>query len=265
MQVTPKEDERGVRSAMEGQSGAVEIDFDMNEPPREQEKTPQRKLTPEPQDPGQAQDAGTHTYTHTLGAMTACLRGHLTDTHVTYTQGATQLHRCAVDMHTRVDSGIQRYCWCRKRATGNLRWKSEIRTWEGAGADDGAELLASQAPQEEDDDDPDKAEDEKEPQEEDDDDPAKVEDEEASATEEGESEGKHEGAGADSGAGLPVLQASQEEDDDASDKVQDEEASATEEEESEGDNDRHFGYDPDREVDVCVEYQAAMQDPMFVY
>ena len=128
-----------------------------------------------------------------------------------------------------------------------------------------AELLASQAPQEEDDDDPDKVEDEEAPQEEDDDDPAKVEDEEASATEEGESEGKHEGAGADSGAGLPVLQASQEEDDDASDKVQDEEASATEEEESEGDNDRHFGYDPDREVDVCVEYQAAMQDPMFVY
>jgi len=49
-------------------------------------------------------------------------------------------------------------------------WKSEIRTWGGAGADGSAELLASQAPQEEDDDDLDKVEDEEEPQEEDDDD-----------------------------------------------------------------------------------------------
>jgi hypothetical protein len=37
-----------------------------------------------------------------------------------------------------------------------LDWKSEIRAWGGAGADGGAELLASQAPQEEDDDSPDK-------------------------------------------------------------------------------------------------------------
>ena len=47
--------------------------------------------------------------------------------------------------------------------------KGEIRTWGGVGADGGAELLASQAPQEEDDDGPDKVEDEEEPQEEDDD------------------------------------------------------------------------------------------------
>jgi hypothetical protein len=47
--------------------------------------------------------------------------------------------------------------------------------------------------------------------------------------------------------------------------VEDEEASATEEEESEVDNETHFGYDPDREVDVWVEYQAAMQDPMSAY
>ena len=40
---------------------------------------------------------------------------------------------------------------------------------------------------------------------------------------------------------------------------------ATEEEAWEEDNERHFGYDPDREVDVWVEYQAAMQDPMFAY
>ena len=55
------------------------------------------------------------------------------------------------------------------------------------------------------------------------------------------------------------------EDDDEPDKVEDEEASATEEEESEVDNETHFGYDPDREVDVWVEYQAAMQDPMFAH
>ena len=79
-------------------------------------------------------------------------------------------------------------------------WKSEIRTWGGAGAGGSAELLASQAPQEEDDDDPEKVEDEEEPQEEDDDDQAKVEDEDASATEEWESEGEHEGVGADDGA-----------------------------------------------------------------
>ena len=77
-----------------------------------------------------------------------------------------------------------------------------------------------QAPQEDDDDDPNKVEDEGEPEEEDDDDP---------------------------------------------DKVEDEEASATEEEESEVDNETYFGYDPDREVDVWVEYQAAMHDPMFAY
>ena len=67
--------------------------------------------------------------------------------------------------------------------------ESEIRTWGGAGADGGAELHASQAPQEEDDDGPDKVEDEEEPQEEDDDDQAKVEDEEESATVEWESVG----------------------------------------------------------------------------
>jgi len=45
---------------------------------------------PQPQDPSQAQDAGTHTYTHTPGAMTAWGPTHITDTHVTYTyiQGA---------------------------------------------------------------------------------------------------------------------------------------------------------------------------------
>ena len=31
------------------------------------------------------------------------------------------------------------------------------------------------------------------------------------------------------------------------------------------DNETYFGYDPDREVDVWVEYQAAMHDPMFAY
>ncbi len=62
-----------------------------------------------------------------------------------------------------------------------------------------------------------------------------------------------------------VSQVSQEEDDDDPDKVEDEEASATEEEESEVDNETYFGYDPDREVDARVEYQTAMQDPMFAY
>jgi hypothetical protein len=83
------------------------------------------------------------------------------------------------------------------------------------------------------------------------------EDEEASASEEWELEGVHEGVGADDGAERPVSQASQDEDDDDPDKV-----AATEEEESEVDNETHFGYDPDREVDVWVEYQAAMQVPM---
>ncbi len=92
----------------------------------------------------------------------------------------------------------------------------------GCGCRRGAELHASQAPQEEDDDGPDKVEDEEEPQEEGDDDQAKVEDEEdsanvewesegeheedeeAAATEEGESKGEHEGVGADGDAELPV-------------------------------------------------------------
>ena len=77
-------------------------------------------------------------------------------------------------------------CWCRR----------------------GAELHASQAPQEEDDDGPDKVEDEEEPQEEGDDDQAKVEDEEDSANVEWESEGarggrgggRHRGRGAEGGA-----------------------------------------------------------------
>ena len=78
---------------------------------------------------------------------------------------------------------------------------------------------------------------------------------------------EHEGVGAVGGAELPVSQASQEDDDDDPDKVEDDEASATEEEESEEDNERHFGYDPDRAVDVWVNlaYQAAMQDPTFAY
>ena len=42
------------------------------------------QLHPEPQDPGQAQDAGTHTYTHTPGSMTARRPTHITDTHVTH-------------------------------------------------------------------------------------------------------------------------------------------------------------------------------------
>ena len=65
-----------------------EIDFDKDEPPREQEKTPQHKLSPETHDPGQALDAGTHTYTHFPGAKTACQRAHLTDTQVSYTYRA---------------------------------------------------------------------------------------------------------------------------------------------------------------------------------
>ena len=73
------------------------------------------------------------------------------------------------------------------------------------------------------------------------------------------------GAGADGGAELLASQAPQEEDDDGPDKVEDDEASASEEEAWEEDNERHFGYDPDWEVDVWVEYQAAMQDPMFAY
>ena len=91
------------------------------------------------------------------------------------------------------------------------------------------------------------------------------EDEEASASEEGESEGQHESVGADGDEELPVSQASQEDDDDDPDKVEDDEASASEEEAWEEDNERHFGYDPDWEVDVWVEYQAAMPDPMFAY
>ena len=73
------------------------------------------------------------------------------------------------------------------------------------------------------------------------------------------------GAGADGDEELPVSQASQEVDDVDPDKVEEDEASATEEEAWEEDNERHFGYEPDREVDVWVEYQAAMQDPMFAY
>jgi hypothetical protein len=30
-------------------------------------------------------------------------------------------------------------------------------------------------------------------------------------------------------------------------------------------SERLFGYDPDRDVDVWDEYQAAMEDPMFAY
>ena len=63
-------------------------------------------------------------------------------------------------------------------------------------------------------------------------------------------------------------QASQEDDDDDPAKVEDDAASATEEEDWEEDNERserRFGYDPDREVDVWAEYQAAMEDPLFAY
>ena len=70
--------------------------------------------------------------------------------------------------------------------------------------------------------------------------------------------------GADGDEELPVSQASQEDDDDP-DKVEDDAASATEEEDWEEDNERLFGYDPDREVDVWAEYQAAMEDPLFAY
>ena len=72
----------------------------------------------------------------------------------------------------------------------NLDRESEIRLWGGAGNDGGAELLASQAPQEEDVDSPDTEEDEE--QEEDNGDQATVEDEEGSATVEWASEGEHE-------------------------------------------------------------------------
>jgi hypothetical protein len=70
--------------------------------------------------------------------------------------------------------------------------------------------------------------------------------------------------GADGDEELPVSQASQEDDDDP-DKVEDDAASATEEEDWEEDNERLFGYDPDRVVDVWAEYQAAMEDPLFAY
>ena len=83
--------------------------------------------------------------------------------------------------------------------------------------------------------------------------------------EEGESEGEHEGVGADGDAELPVSQASQEDDDDDPDRVEDDEASATEDEAWEKDNERLFGYDPDRDADVWDEYLAAMEDPMFAY
>ena len=73
--------------------------------------------------------------------------------------------------------------------------------------------------------------------------------------------------GADGDEELPVSQASQEDDDDDPAKVEDDVASATEEEDWEDNerSERRFGYDPDREVDVWVEYQAAMQDPRFAY
>ena len=76
------------------------------------------------------------------------------------------------------------------------------------------------------------------------------------------SEGTHESVGADGDEELPVSQASQEDDDDP-DKVEDDAASATEEEDWEEDNERLFGYDLDREVDVWAEYQAAIEDPLF--
>ncbi len=50
--------------------------------------------------------------------------------------------------------------------------------------------------------------------------------------------------------------------------MEDDAASATEEEDWEEDNERSeplFGYDPDRDVDVWDEYQAAMEVPMFAY
>ena len=67
---------------------------------------------------------------------------------------------------------------------------------------------------------------------------------------------------------FPPSALSQEVDDDDPAKVEDDAASATEEEDWEEDNERserRFGYDPDREVDVWAEYQAAMEDPMFAY
>ena len=45
--------------------------------------------------------------------------------------------------------------------------------------------------------------------------------------------------------------------------MEDDAASATEEEDWEEDNERLFGYDLDREVDVWAEYQAAIEDPLF--
>jgi hypothetical protein len=94
-------------------------------------------------------------------------------------------------------------------------------------------------------------------------------DEEASASEAGGSEGSNESApGADGDEELPVSQASQEDDDDDPAKVKDDAASATEEEDWEEDSkrsERLFGYDPDMDVDVWNEYQAAMEDPMFAY
>jgi hypothetical protein len=94
------------------------------------------------------------------------------------------------------------------------------------------------------------------------------EDEEPSATEAGGSEGINESVGADGDEELPVSQASQEDDDDDPAKVEDDAASATKEEDWEEDKRRSellFGYDPDRDVDVWDEYQAAMEDPMFAY
>ena len=132
------------------------------------------------------------------------------------------------------------------------------------------ELLASQdESQEEDDGHQAPAEDEEEP--------ATVElvlegeheeDEEVSATEAGGAEGSNESVGADGAEEFPVPQASQADGDDDPAKVEDDAASATEEEDWEEDNgrsERLFGYDPDRDVDVWDEYQAAMDDPMFAY
>ena len=129
----------------------------------------------------------------------------------------------------------------------------------GAGNGGDAELLASQdEPQEEDDGDQVPAEDKKEP--------ATVEwVSESEGEHEEDEEGTHESVGADGDEELPVSQASQEDDDDDPDKVEDDEASATEDEAWEEDNERLFGYDPDREVDAWVEFQAAMQDPKFAY
>ena len=124
------------------------------------------------------------------------------------------------------------------------------------------ELLASQdEPQEEDDGDQVPAEDKKEP--------ATVEwVSESEGEHEEDEEGTHESVGADGDEELPVSQASQEDDDDDPAKVEDDAASATEEADWEEDNERSerlFGYDPDRDVDVWDEYQAAMEDPMFAY